>query len=371
MVAAELREIGCDPHQVEGGLEFAAPLDTLPALVRRLRCASRLLVRMAEGRVDDPAAVAALVARIPWDLLPALPSKVALRLSAHGAPPDRIRWLQAELIRALLVRFGVERVSAKAPTGEADEVALAARLQGRLCTVSVDAGGAPLHQRGWRLEAGPAPLRETLAAAMLRAGGYSGRGVFWDPMCGSGTLAIEAALWHREPPAHLRTYAVDAWRLPFARSVGPGLLRGSDDNAPEPGDGSQARIVAGDLDATVLELAKRNAARAGVGSAIDWQPFEIATQQVGSGVPGFVVANPPYGHRLGGRNAARRLCERLGAVLLRRCVGWRAAILVPEPQLARVLPLAHPETRVLDNGGLKVWLCTGEISTGLRVALRS
>lgn len=357
-VSAEIAELQCDSREIEGGVDFAVPLEVLPTVLRRLRCASRVLVRMAEGRVDNPTAVATLVDRVAWDLLPARPSRVALRLSAHGAAPDRIRWLQGELVRALLQRFGNGRVSVQAPTGEPDEVALAARLDGRTCTLSVDAGGGPLHQRGWRLEAGPAPLRETLAAAMLRAAGYDGTGLLWDPMCGSGTVAIEAALRQPGAPQEPRRLAIDAWRVPF-------LL-------PTPVVASlagQPRIVAGDLDADVLNLAQRNAVRAGVEDQIQWQHAELALQTLPQDRPAWLVTNPPYGQRLGGRNTARRLYERLASVMLRSCVGWRAAVLVPEPQLVRLLPIAQAEVQVVDNGGSNVWLVTGEIVAARRVPL--
>lgn len=345
----ELQAIGLQAHEEEGGVAFEVPLDALPALLRRLRVPSRLLVRMGEGRVDDPAAVKALLDRVPWRLLPATPPRVALRLSAHGAAPDRIRWLQVELLRQLAVRFGNDRVTTLAPTGEAGELTLAVRLQGRVAQVSADAGGSPLHMRGYRLEAGPAPLRETYAAALLHAAGYDGVTPLWDPMTGSGTIAIEAALWGRSMAWELRRFAVDDWR------IGGRMPTVQHPQGPRV-------IVAGDLDAEVLGIARRNAERAGVADQIVWQHAEMAAQQPPQDVPGIVVANPPYGKRLGGRNAARRLYERFGAVLARRCPGWRVAILAPERELVDRLPVLRPELQQLELGGLTVWLITGTVA---------
>ncbi len=344
----ELQAIGIPAREEEGGVAFEAPLDALPALLRRLRVASRVLVRLSEGRVDDPAAVKAVLDRVPWGLLPASPPRVALRLSAHGAPSDRIRWLQVELLRQLAARFGNDRVTTLAPTGEPGELTLAVRLQGRTAQVSADAGGSPLHMRGYRLEAGPAPLRETYAAALLHAAGYDGVTPLWDPMTGSGTIAIEAALWGRGMAWNLRRFAVDDWRI--------------DARVPTLQQPQTPRlIVAGDLDADVLAIAQRNAERAGVADQIIWQHAEIAAQQPPQDGPGIVVANPPYGKRLGGRNAARRLYERFGAVLARRCPGWRVAILAPERELVDRLPVQQPELRQLELGGLTVWLITGTV----------
>ncbi len=357
-VTQELRDLGLESREVEGGAEFQLKLEQLATIVRQLRIASRVLVRMAEGRVEDPASVRGLLDRVPWNVLPADPTRIALRLSAQGAPSDRIRWVQAELMRALGERFRADRVVASAVTEAPDDVALVARLNGRSCSLSVDAGGKPLHLRGYRLEAGPAPMRETVAAAMLRAIGYHGEGTVWDPMCGSGTALVEAALWGRDLPHDLGEYCVDYWRI---RHLSVPSVQGG----AERDDGS-VRLVGGDIDPEVLQVARRNAQRAGVADRITWLDAEMAAQRFESVGPGFVVTNPPYGQRLGGRNAARRLYERLGAVLARRCGGWRAAVLVPERELARVLPFQEVELCAIDNGGLKVWLATGELASGIR-----
>jgi putative N6-adenine-specific DNA methylase len=232
-------------------------------------------------------------------------------------------------------------------------------MQGRTAQVSADAGGSPLYQRGYRTEAGPAPLRETLAAALLHAGGYDGRMPLWDPMCGSGTIPIEAALWQKPIPWKLRRFAIDDWRV--------------DARVPQvhaPIMGPTPLIVAGDLDADVLGLAHRNAERAGVAEQILWQHAEVALQEPPQAELGLVATNPPYGKRLGGRNAARRLYERLGAVLARRCPGWQVAILAPERDLGDKLPLEGAKVRSMDSGGLQVWLITGIVATGRTTARR-
>lgn len=354
LVLDELRDLGLTGREVLGGVEVEAPLVTVGPLLRRVRCASRWLVRVAEGPVGDPKEVERLLDRLPWDLLPARP-RVALRLSAHKAPPERIRWVQAELVRALLLRLGPHAVSTQAPTGEKDEVAVAARLDGRRCTLSLDAGGSPLHLRGYRLEAGPAPLRETVAAAVLRAAGFRGEGLVWDPMCGSGTLAIEAALWGRPLAPHLRRFSIEDWRLPAVELQTP--------RVPEP------TVLAGDLDAQVLERARRNAERAEVQGLIRFENKELAEWDLPDVRPAVVVVNPPWGRRLGGRNAARRLAERLGAVLARQCRGWRAGVLLPERELVKALPLLQGQVVQIDNGGAPIWLATGEV-TGARWGVR-
>lgn len=358
LVAAELREWGCTTELVDGGASFEASLPALAALLPQLGCASRVLVRVARARVDSPETVASLLRSVPWELMPPAPPGVLLRLSGAGAAPDRIRWLEAELLRQLGGLFGADKVARGATADQPGELSLAARLESRECTLSVDAGGALLHQRGYRIEAGPAPLRETLACALLRAAGWQGLGTLWDPMCGSGTIPIEAA---RVSARHCglelpqtRVFATEQWRI----GVEPAL--------PTARQPLASHIFAGDIDVAVIGMAQRNGARAGIGDLIHWQHAEMAAQACRGELPGFLVTNPPYGQRIGGRNAMRRLIERLGAVMARRCVGWRAGLLLYERDLVRQLPIARPDIVQVDNGGLRLWLVSGDIGPASR-----
>jgi 23S rRNA G2445 N2-methylase RlmL len=253
-----------------------------------------------------------------------------------------VGWLQAELQRQLALH--ASEVSTRAPDGQPGELALSARLEGDTLTLSADVGGAPLHERGWRIEPGRAPLRETLAAAVLQAAGWTGDGVLWDPTCGSGTLAIEAARWLLPP---CRGFAIDEWALP---------------GTPEgPRGQGQPRIWTGDLDAEAVARARRNAERAGVASHITFLHAEWAQQAVPQLDDACVVCNPPWGLRLGGRGAARRAVERLAAVVRRRCGGWRFAAVLPERTLADLWPVRSPLVEPVDAGGAPVWLVSGRI----------
>ena len=151
-------------------------------------------------------------------------------------------------------------------------------------------------------------------------------------------------------PLTTRDFAIDAWRIP--QQEWPAI-----EWNPPP-------IVAGDLDAEVLAKAQRNADRAGVLAQIEWQNQEIAQQQPPLDQNGIVVCNPPWGQRLGGRNPSRRLIERLGAVLLRRVPGWRAAVIVPEKQLLAALPLRDGQLIAIESGGTPVWLAVGTVGRG-------
>ena len=336
-VTSELAALGLLPEPVPGGAEVHVPWADLARVTQTLRCASRVYVRIARADVRDGQELRRLLASLPWSLWP-LPQSVAVRWAVRKATSARAGWLAHE----------TERILALRPVGEHPSLTLLMRVTGPEVEVSVDAAGRPMHQRGWRTEQGEAALRETVAAAMLHAVGYDGTQRLWDPMCGSGTLAIEAATWRQ--PAQWRAWDVDVWQVPQLASVATVLPRGL--------------IVAGDVDPEVLAVARRNAERAGVADAIDFRPVEIAGQLRDGFAPQCVVVNPPWGRRLGGRNEARRLLQRLTAVLVRDALGARVAILTPEPQAIRELPIAHATSRQVDCGGASLFLVAGTIAAG-------
>jgi putative N6-adenine-specific DNA methylase len=218
------------------------------------------------------------------------------------------------------------------------------RTAGDLATISVDAAGAPLYRRGWRARVGAAPLRETVAAALLAWAGWDAAGPFLDPMCGSGTLAIEAALAAaRRAPGLGRSFAFEA--LPGADAARVARLRaklaGEARAVPVP-------IHASDRNAGALRLAAKNAAAAGVADAIRFTREDAARVVPPPGL-GLCAVNPPWGVRLD--EAAREAWAALGT-LLGRLPGWRVAVLGPDRGLERLLPVPPAGSLALRNGGV-------------------
>ena len=267
----------------------------------------------AEASGEDAAAVACLGSR--------LADAVSVRL--HAGPASG---LPAALAAARL-RFGPD----------AD---LRVRRRGGEATLSLDAAGGPLYKRGWRARAGAAPLRETLAAAMLAFAGFDGEGPFLDPMCGSGTLAIEAALLAaRRAPGLSRRFAFEGWpgHDPSRAAALRARLAAAERIPPFP-------VRASDLNGGAVRLARKNAEAAG---AAPW--IEIARMDASRVEPppgrGLLAVNPPFGSRLDGDPAGawRALAE-----LLPRLAGWRLCALAPDRGLEKLLgrsPSAALSTR--------------------------
>jgi len=223
------------------------------------------------------------------------------------------------------------------------------RLEGRRAgdraLLSVDAAGAPLFKRGWRSRVGAAPLRESLAAGLLRSLGYDGSVPFLDPMCGSGTLPIEAALVAaRRAPGLGRAFAFERW-------PGYGAARGELVRA------SLARVarvpsfpvLASDRNGGAVRLTRKNAEAAGVSSFLTVERRDAAAVEPPAG-PGVCLVNPPYGLRL--EENVEESWRALGA-LLERLGGWTVGVLAGAPALARLLPGSPVDSAHVRNGGLR------------------
>jgi putative N6-adenine-specific DNA methylase len=226
------------------------------------------------------------------------------------------------------------------------------------CTVSADTSGALLHRRGYRQATAKAPLRETIAAALLAASGWDGVAPLVDPFCGSGTIPIEGALRARElaPGAH-RTFAAERW---------PGVSRTLGDRVrAELAERARAvlpaPIVGSDRDAGAIDAARANAERAGVAANIDFSVRSLSAAGFPAGPRGWVVTNPPYGVRVGDADRVRDLWAQLGHVLRERARGWRVALLSPDQALERQLGMPLSVVAQTTNGGIPVRLIVGEV----------
>ena len=230
--------------------------------------------------------------------------------------------------------------------------------QPSMASLSVDGSGASLHRRGYRPRQGLAPLKENLAAGLIRLTGWDGSVPLADPLCGSGTLLIEAvglALGH--PPGLQRRFALERWP-DFApelwqreRTAARGQQRQTlADGRP------LAAVVGNEADPEVLEQARANAEDAGVAAWIQWRNGDFRDFQPPAG-QGVVVCNPPYGERIGEREQLEQLYADLGQMLKQRCGGWQLWLLSGNPELSGALRMKASRRIPVSNGGIDCrWL---------------
>ncbi len=363
--AAEVAQLGLGPGvTLPGGVAFQGEALQLATANLRLSVATRVLVRVAEFRAPGFPELHGRAAKLPWErFIPAdAPPRLCFHVSAHKSRLYHTAGIAERVARGLGERLGVtpEIVAPGDDDAETHDDARAptriyVRLDHDRCTVSVDSSGDPLHRRGYRLALARAPLRPTLAAAMLHACGWQPGVPLLDPMCGSGTIVLEAARRAcGRAPGGDRSFAFLAWP---GLAGAAALAQARGDLSPE--TASTAPILGSDRDPGAITAARTNAERAGVADAVELavRPLSAISPLPG---PGFVVCNPPYGVRVGKHAHLRDLYAQLGHVLRDRCPGARVALLCGD-ELWRQCGLPLAVTHHLKNGGLAVQLVQGRV----------
>jgi putative N6-adenine-specific DNA methylase len=367
LTAAELGALGVAGDEEAGGVAFTADAAMLYAANLRLRTASRILVRVGDFRARTFHELERHAAQLPWAAFVPAGARVELRVTCRKSRLYHQGAVAERLHTAIRAATGAEPADASTEADEGESAQLfVVRFHRDRCTVSADASGALLHRRGYRQEIARAPLRETLGAAVLLAAGWTPDTPLLDPMCGAGTVPIEAALMARRiapglaaadraPRAHacLRWPDADhtAWQREVARARGEIL--------PAPG----AAICGSDRDAGGVAAARANAARAGVDGDVHLDVRAISAAEPPTG-HGWIVTNPPYGVRVGDVAALRDLYAALGRWARERAPGWRLAFLSTDARLeAQVAIPLEPRLETV-NGGIRVRLMVGEVPGG-------
>lgn len=358
---AELVGLGITPDGREsGGISFTGSARDLARCNLHLRSASRILMRVAEFPVRALGELERKAGQLTWDAWIPRDRPVAFRVTSKKSRLYHQRAVAERLARAA----GVEQSVSAAPNGgeekdlpepgpeteSGSQQLVVVRLYRDICSISIDSSGEHLHRRGYRLASAKAPLRETLAAALLLASEWETSRPLVDPFAGSGTIAIEAALLARRiPPGLSREFSFwhwpgwnqEIWKQALAEARGAVL-----DRAPAP-------ILAADRDAGAVEAASQNAERAGVEEDIEHRRASISELEPPSGA-GVLVSNPPWGLRIGEQRALRDLYARLGQILAARFSGWQATLLLPQTPLERATGLGWDTLARTTHGGVAV-----------------
>ncbi|WP_322866126.1 class I SAM-dependent RNA methyltransferase [Aquicoccus sp. G2-2] len=342
-LAEEAREKGFrDVAPVPGGVEARGDWPEIWRANLEMRGAARVLVRLGEFRAFHLAQLDKRARKFPWgDVLRAdVPVRVEAsckrsKIYHAGAAAERIS-------RAISEELG-------APISKEAALVVKARIDDNLVVLSLDTSGEALHRRGLKQAVGKAPMRENLAALFLRQCGYQGDEPVIDPMCGSGTFPIEAA----EIAAGMQ-----AGR---ARGFAFEQLAGFDAGAFEArrragGTAPQAQFYGFDRDQGAVRNAQANAERAGVSAWAKFACQPVSALQRPEGPKGLVIANPPYGARIGNRKLLFALYGSFGQVLKERFGGWRVGVVTADSGLAATMGLPFEAGAPVAHGGIRVQL---------------
>ncbi|HOW98314.1 MAG TPA: THUMP domain-containing protein [Kiritimatiellia bacterium] len=342
----ELRELGFASVRLNrGGIPLRGEWRDGWRACLQSRIAQRILVLLRRFPAADESALYAGAHDTDWNRLLSPRTTFAVSAVCRGSALQNANFAALKVKDAICDRLRDETGARPAVSRDDPDVRVQLYLANDKAALYADLSGESLHRRGYRLETGEAPLRETLAAAILRLSGWDRATPLVDPMCGSGTIAIEAAQWasNMAPGLGCERFGFERWAS-FGESEAAALreLRGRLREEVRP---SRPRIIAGDADAAVLDVAKANARRAGV--RLSFRHSSIQDLQSG-GEKGVIVTNPPYGVRL----AAEPDLVRGVAAALTRMHGWRACLLAGSPEYERALPLRPVMKMSLPNGDI-------------------
>jgi putative N6-adenine-specific DNA methylase len=363
-LAQELAALGADDIQpTAGGVAFKGKLDVGYAANLWLRTANRVLLRLAAFGARRPEDLFRHAAQLPWELW--LSSDVPLRfeVTAFESWLKRDDLIEETLRSAIQKRLAEQQldtaVAHRAPGGDADDLQrVLIRIERDRVTLSLDASGDHLHRRGYRQATAKAPLRENLAAGALLLAGYDGTMPLCDPMCGSGTFAIEGALIARRlPPGLDRRFLFERW--PSFRAATWEFLKrkAMEASLAQP----PAPITARDENGGAVRASLANAERAGVRDSVALSQADFFKEAAPGDMAGLIALNPPYGVRIGDEASTLALFRRMGQKLKQAYPGWRYVILAPSNALTDALGLPVSSRVLIPHGGLKITLVFGEI----------
>lgn len=351
LLAAELKSLGAvRPKQDRGGVRFLANLNEALWVCLWTRLAMRVLYPLGEADVRGAEGLYEAARMLPWEEHLSARSTFAVEATLRDSEHAHSGFVALKIKDAIADRLR-EKLGSRPDVDTKDPaVRVVAHLAKQHLSLSLDLAGESLHRRGYRVRPTTAPLKETLAAAILASAGYTGEEPLVDPMCGSGTIAIEAGLIAtRTAPGLLRQFAVERW--PHMGHTARQALSSLRVEAKAAGRKAPFPITARDKDEESLEAAKKNVEAARLGGLINLELADATRAGPPEGPPGLLVTNPPYGDRLGagGQKGMKSFYFKLGEQLA-TWKGWRQVVLSGNPAFESAFHARPVNRRELWNG---------------------
>ncbi|MEA3642727.1 MAG: bifunctional 23S rRNA (guanine(2069)-N(7))-methyltransferase RlmK/23S rRNA (guanine(2445)-N(2))-methyltransferase RlmL [Lamprobacter sp.] len=403
LLADELRGLGIESAvETRAGVEFSGSLADAYRVCLWSRVASRVLLPLSDFAAPDPDALYAGIRAIDWSEHLGPEQTLAVSVDSARSQIEHTQFAAQRIKDAIVDQIRERSGSRPSVRPIQPDLALRCRLFRDQAVLFLDLSGEALHRRGWRIQGGAAPLKETLAAALLLRAGWpeiaAGGGELIDPLCGIGTLVIEGALIAADiAPGLRRTYwGFSGWRGhdQAAWLAWSALLAEAKDrraNGLHRLARSNTRLRGSDLDPAAIKAAQANASHAGLAGHVhferqaleDCRPSlaaQSSAKPITSAVssepvpnpaptPGLLITNPPYGERIGAEDLAG-LYQSLGALLRTQFEGWRAAVLTGNPELGKRMGLRAHRFHTLYNGPIECRLLHFEVRPEAHVSDR-
>lgn len=359
VLADELRALGVSSvAQEKGGVRFTGTFETCYRANLLLRTAQRILVPLVKFTCESAEELYAGVRSLPWREYLGPDNTLAVSCTLRDSKINHSGFAALKAKDAIVdtVRDSCGRRPNVEP--RQPDLLVNIHLARNSCTVSLDSSGLSLDKRGYRLDSNEAPLRETLAAALVELSGWDGVMPLIDPLCGSGTIVIEGALKAaRLPPGGFRReFGFQKWPG-FDAQAWHRIVGQVQDSVLE---NIQPLTIGSDRSFSALEVARKNAARAGVSGLTQFTQADIARCPCPQS-PGVVLCNPPYGVRLGDSASVKALYKALGDTLKKRFAGFTAFVLTGNPEMVASIGLKASRRIVLFNGPIECRLLRYEL----------
>jgi putative N6-adenine-specific DNA methylase len=360
VLAGELNELKAEEIETgRGGVHFSGDQALLYQANLWLRTAIRILYPILTAEVDSPEALYEAVRELDWSRYMTPDHTLAVDCNVRDSQITHSKYAALKTKDAICDQF-LER-EGRRPSVNVDEpmVGLNLHIYRNQATLSLESSGESLHKRGYRTILSKAPLNEALAAALVLFTGWDGRRPFVDPLCGSGTIPIEAG-WielRRPPGLTRRRFGFQGW-MDYDVALWTELRDEARRNVRKQ---LQAPIVGSDIRRDAIAFAKDCARAAGVGHLLRFELRDVRDFQPPAGQAGTIVCNPPYGERIGEENELQGLYKSIGQVLKERCSGWTAFVFTGNSRLARHLDLEPAAETPLYNGKIPCRLLRYEI----------
>ena len=373
-LAEELNEIAANNptlkvhNQVPGGVHCSGLLTDAMRINLHSRIASRVLMRMAQAAYTTENDIYDLALAQPWEEWFGLEHTIRIDVTAIKSPLKSLEFTTLKIKDAICDRFRdlfKERPSVNTKT---PDMRIVGFVDARNFTLYLDTSGEALFKRGWRQETGDAPLRENLAAGLLRVAGWRPGTILLDPMCGSGTILIEAAqMLAGIPPGSRRSFAFEKfrafpskdWQTIKAEVTTPALP-------------TTPTIFGSDISGDMVTMTRNNLQQAGISFDVPLKQIEAQEVKSPSGIPGIMLTNPPYGERIGVRGDSTVPVDELavaffsdfGSTLKTRFAGWQVLLFTADLGLPRLLRLKESKKTPFFNGAIECRLFRFEMVAG-------
>jgi putative N6-adenine-specific DNA methylase len=355
-------------NQVPGGVHCSGTLEDAYRINLHSRIASRVLMRIAHGGYVNENDIYDLTLAQPWEDWFGVNHTIRIDVTAIKSPVKSLEFITLKIKDAICDRFRDQFDERPSVDTKTPDMRIVGFLDARMYTVYLDTSGEALFKRGWRLDTGDAPLRENLAAGLLRTSGWKPGMVLFDPMCGSGTILAEAAqALAGIPPGYKREFAFEKFHE-FDAAAWKAIKDAVKLN-PLP---TVPTIFGSDISGDMILMARHNLNKAGILFDVPLKQIEAQEVKPPSDEPGILLTNPPYGERIGVRgdsstepdDMAKNFFAAFSTTLKQRFAGWKVFLFTADLGVPKLLRLKESRKTPFFNGALECRLFRFDMVAG-------